>query len=76
MRIEQELGVSLAGRAFVGDSLTDLQAAQSYNMRAVLVRTGKGAKTERQLHSLTDHKVEIFDCLAEFVSAETSVKHA
>ena len=75
-RIEQELGVSLAGQAFVGDSLTDLQAAQTYNMRAVLVRTGKGAKTEKQLQSLADHEIEIFDCLAEFVSAETSVKHA
>ena len=75
-RIEQELGASLAGQAFVGDSLTDLHAAQSYNMRAVLVRTGKGAETEKQLQSLTEHKVEIFDCLAEFVSAETSAKYA
>ena len=75
-RIEQELGVSLAGQAFVGDSLTDLHAAQSYNMRAVLVRTGKGAETEKQLQSLTEQKVEIFDCLAEFVSAETSAKYA
>ena len=75
-RIEQELSVSLAGQAFVGDSLTDLYAAQSYNMRAVLVRTGKGAETERQLQSLTEQKVEIFDCLAEFVSAETSAKYA
>ena len=62
--------MSLAGQTFVGDSLTDLQAAHSYNMRAVLVRTGKGAKTEMQLQSLTGHEVEIFDCLAEFVSAE------
>ena len=76
MRIEQELGVSLAGQAFVGDSLTDLHAAQSFNMRAVLVRTGKGAETERQLQSLTEQKVEIFDCLAEFVSAETAAKYA
>ena len=75
-RIEQELGVSLAGQAFVGDSLTDLHAAQSFNMRAVLVRTGKGAETERQLQSLTEQKVEIFDCLAEFVSAETAAKYA
>ena len=75
-RIEQELGVCLAGRTFVGDSLTDLKAAQSFRMRAVLVRTGKGAKTEKQLQSLTDHAVEVFDSLAEFVSAETSSKHA
>ena len=75
-RIEQELGVCLAGRTFVGDSLTDLKAAQSFRMRAVLVRTGKGVKTERQLQSLTDHEVEIFDSLAELVRAETLSKHA
>lgn len=75
-RIEQELGVCLAGQTFVGDSLTDLQAAQSFHMRAVLVRTGKGVKTERQLQSLTDHAVEIFDSLAAFVRAETLSKHA
>ena len=75
-QIEQQLSVSLKGQTFVGDSLTDLQAAQSFNMKAVLVRTGKGAETETQLHKLSDMNVEIYDCLADFVSVETSSPHA
>ena len=75
-RIEQELSVSLGGQPFVGDSLTDLQAAQTHNMKAVLVRTGKGAQTERQLQKLNDANVEIYDSLAEFVGVETSFQHA
>ncbi len=75
-QIERELSVSLEGQTFVGDSLTDLQAAQSFNMKAVLVRTGKGAETETQLHELSDRNVEVYDCLADFVSAETSFPHA
>ncbi|MCL4106010.1 UNVERIFIED_CONTAM: hypothetical protein GTU68_058316, partial [Idotea baltica] len=49
--IEQELGESAKGAFFVGDSLKDLQAAQSFACKPVLVRTGKGSSTEKQLNS-------------------------
>jgi D-glycero-D-manno-heptose 1,7-bisphosphate phosphatase len=43
--IELAAGRSLAGRVFVGDSLSDIQAAQRFGMRPILVRTGKGERT-------------------------------
>lgn len=43
--IESELGESPAGGWFVGDSLKDLQAAQRYHCKPILVRTGKGEET-------------------------------
>ncbi|MDR9498861.1 MAG: HAD-IIIA family hydrolase [Hydrogenovibrio sp.] len=43
--IELAAGRALAGRAFVGDSLGDIQAAQRFGMRPILVRTGKGERT-------------------------------
>jgi D-glycero-D-manno-heptose 1,7-bisphosphate phosphatase len=49
--IEDELDDRLADCYFIGDSLKDLQAARKYGCRPVLVRTGKGAGTVRQLNS-------------------------
>lgn len=43
--IEHDLNVSAVGAHFVGDSLKDLQAAQRYGCRPVLVETGKGRQT-------------------------------
>ncbi len=47
--IEAELGDSVEGCYFIGDSLKDLQAGQAKGCRPVLVLTGKGEKTRRQL---------------------------
>lgn len=47
--IELELGQPLAGSYFVGDSLKDLQAARATGCKPVLVLTGKGGQTQRQL---------------------------
>lgn len=49
--IEVELGESLAGAPFIGDSLKDLQAARSYDCEPILVTTGKGAATREQILS-------------------------
>lgn len=49
--IEAELGESVAGAWFVGDSLKDLQAARAMRCRPVLVLSGKGEKTRAQLQS-------------------------
>jgi len=43
--IEAELGESAIGAYFVGDSLKDLQAAQSHGCIPILVKTGKGRNT-------------------------------
>lgn len=53
----------------IGDSFRDLQAAYAVGIKSILVRTGKGIKTESQLPSeasLID--TPIFDDLAEAVN--------
>ena len=50
-QMERELELSAKNAFFVGDSLKDLQAAQAYGCRPVLVKTGKGMKTLRTLQS-------------------------
>ncbi|NVF13831.1 D-glycero-beta-D-manno-heptose 1,7-bisphosphate 7-phosphatase [Vreelandella maris] len=65
-QIQQQLGLaSLAGSWMVGDSLRDLQAGEAVGCRTVLVRTGKGAKTEAKGIGL--EKSHAFDDLAHFV---------
>jgi D-glycero-D-manno-heptose 1,7-bisphosphate phosphatase len=49
--IERELGESLRGAPFIGDSLKDLQAALAFGCQPVLVRTGKGEGTLATLES-------------------------
>lgn len=60
-RIESELGASLTGQWFVGDSARDLEAARAAGMVPVLVRTGNGAKTEKEINN---DEVRVFDDLA------------
>ena len=51
LKAMQALQVSSSQTCFVGDSLTDLQAAQSAGIQPVLVRTGNGLDTEAALNS-------------------------
>jgi D-glycero-D-manno-heptose 1,7-bisphosphate phosphatase len=44
--LERELGLSVRGAPFIGDKLSDLDAADAVGARPILVRTGKGAATE------------------------------
>lgn len=61
-QIAQRFGVSLRGVPAVGDSLRDIEAAESVGARPLLVRTGKGEIT---LASLGDPKrAEVFKNLA------------
>jgi D-glycero-D-manno-heptose 1,7-bisphosphate phosphatase len=65
LEIQQHLGVeTLEGSWMVGDSLRDLQAGEAVGCNPVLVRTGKGAKTEAKGVGLEE--VYIFNDLAEF----------
>ena len=67
-RAEIELEISLAGDYFVGDSLKDLQAASSFNMEPILVRTGKGRQTELSLSKKVRDKTHIFNNLESAVN--------
>ena len=59
--------VDLSGMPVVGDSLRDLQAAVSVGASPILVRTGKGRKTEEQLQELGN--VPVFDNLEQVAAA-------
>ena len=64
--LARRLQVSLEDVAFVGDSASDLLAAQSAGARPILVRTGKGKRTEMELDL---RGIAVFDDLAGFVRA-------
>lgn len=57
---------------YVGDKLKDLKAAMSMGARPILVRTGYGLETEKELEKFTYRKIKartwIFDTLADFVA--------
>lgn len=57
---------------FVGDKMSDLKSAIKIGARPVLVRTGYGLKTEKELNKYTYKKIKnktyIFDSLEDFVA--------
>lgn len=64
--IEAALAVDARGAPFVGDALRDLQAARAAGCLPVLVRTGKGRQTERELDQEAEEGLMVFDDLAAF----------
>jgi histidinol phosphatase-like enzyme len=67
-QIAKKWAVSLAGVPLVGDSLRDLQAGLTHQCMPILVRTGKGAETEkilRQQEEVILRQANIFDDLAQ-----------
>ena len=80
LKAMQALQVSSSQTCFIGDSITDLQAAQSAGIQPILVRTGNGAETEATLNNgsaelLLGHSQVIarapliFDTLADAAAA-------
>lgn len=65
--IANRLGISLAKVPAVGDSLRDLQAAIVAGAQPVLVLTGKGQRTLRDLEGFKD--VPVYEDLAAFVDS-------
>lgn len=55
---------------YVGDKITDLKAAVKIGARPVLVRTGRGSQTEKDLNKFTYKKIKqrtyIFNSLKDF----------
>ena len=67
-QIEQEYACSLHGCYLVGDSYKDIQAAQSFGLNPILVRTGNGIRTEQELVSKGSAIIPVFDDLASAVN--------
>ncbi|MEN9464174.1 MAG: hypothetical protein RL217_355 [Pseudomonadota bacterium] len=64
--IENALQTSAKGAWLVGDSIRDLEAGREAGCQPVLVRTGKGAKSERKLTESGLADALVFDDLAQF----------
>lgn len=64
--------IRFKGGYFVGDKLSDLKAAIKIGAMPVLVRTGYGSETEKQLNKFTYKNIKkctkIFDTLSDFVN--------
>jgi D-glycero-D-manno-heptose 1,7-bisphosphate phosphatase len=72
--IEREFNTSARGAWIIGDSQRDLEAGMNKGCVPVLVRTGKGKRTEEKFAADTAesarwHDVKIFDDLAAAASA-------
>ena len=65
--VASRLKIDLSSVPFIGDTLSDLQAAHSAGARPVLVRTGKGIRTLE--HPGLDPDVPVFRNLASAVDA-------
>jgi D-glycero-D-manno-heptose 1,7-bisphosphate phosphatase len=59
--LERDLALSVAGWPYIGDRLSDVEAAEAVGARPVLVRTGTGAATAALLGA---RRVPVFDDLA------------
>ena len=60
--LAERWNISLDGIPVIGDSLRDLEAARAVKASPILVRTGKGRRTEAQLEEGQD--IPVFDNLA------------
>jgi D-glycero-D-manno-heptose 1,7-bisphosphate phosphatase len=59
--LERELGVSVVGAPYIGDRISDIEAADAIGARPMLVRTGTGEATVALLGA---RRVPVFDDLA------------
>lgn len=58
--LERELGVAVKDAPFIGDRLSDVQAARGVGARPIVVRTGTGAATEALVRG---ERIAVFDDL-------------
>jgi len=81
--LTKRLNIDLAGTYSVGDSLRDLVAAKSAGASPILVKTGNGRKTVKELKNSRANKnkqqlslddINVFGSLAKFVDALLSDK--
>ena len=71
-RATQEMNVDFKKGYYVGDTMEDIKMAQKAGAKPILVRTGKGEKTEKEhLKGISSkyNDVQVFDNLLEFASS-------
>lgn len=72
LQIAKKLSVKPSQMTFVGDSISDIQAARMAGVRPVLVKTGKGLKTISKL--TPDDDIPVYNDLAHYVRELTRKK--
>jgi len=69
---ENDKAVKFSEGFYVGDKISDLKAAMKAGARPILVRTGHGLETEKELNKYTYKELKertyIFDSLADFAA--------
>lgn len=71
-RSKNEMGMDWTDGYYVGDTIEDIKMAIKFGVTPVLVRTGKGAKTEKEYFKGMNNKyegVKVFDNLLSFVDS-------
>ena len=71
-RSKNEMGMDWTDGYYVGDTIEDIKMAIKFGVTPVLVRTGKGAKTEKEYLKGMNNKyegVKVFDNLLSFVDS-------
>ena len=71
-RSKNEMGMDWTDGYYVGDTIEDVKMAIKFGVTPVLVRTGKGAKTEKEYLKGMNNKyegVKVFDNLLSFVDS-------
>lgn len=67
--IAQRFQVNMSDVMFVGDTISDMRAAEAANAKPVLVRTGKGKDTEQLLKENGFKDVPVYEDLFEVVGS-------
>jgi D-glycero-D-manno-heptose 1,7-bisphosphate phosphatase len=65
-QISERFSVSIKNVPFIGDSISDIECAKAVDALPILVRTGKGKKTEQKIS--TAENIPVFDNLSAAVS--------
>ena len=65
-QIEERFSLSVKDVPFIGDSISDIECARAVHAQPLLVRTGKGKKTEQKL-DVSDN-IPVFDNLSDAVN--------
>jgi len=71
-RSKNEMGMDWTDGYYVGDTIEDVKMAIKFGVTPILVRTGKGAKTEKEYLKGMNNKyegVKVFDNLLSFVDS-------
>ena len=71
-RSKNEMGMDWTDGYYVGDTIEDIKMAIKFGVTPILVRTGKGAKTEKEYLKGMNNKyegVKVFDNLLSFVDS-------